>query len=218
MRNNRNLKENDLDRLARLISEEKMEEKELDEIFTGTKAEDLYQGVRGLFKGEGFGYFKYLSKIKNRSAKVVTEIEDIEKFMEELKELKPKVEKLSIAPEKKMRLVKLLDYVINKWEPFFPSYSTAIKEINRLTSEKLTGQRLDVIPGSKKAQIGKDLMKDKDKDLDDLSSPEEIDTDTSTTTTTKKPTSTLKTSGVEPKSEKEATIQEELSRFKQLIK
>lgn len=220
MRNNRNLKESDLDRLVRLISEEEnMEEKELDEILSSTKLGDLYQGVRGFVKGESFGFFKYLSKIKNRSGKVLGEIKDIEKFMTELKDLKPRVEKLSIAPEKKWRLINLLDFVIEKWEPFFPSYSRAIEEINKITSEKLSGERLDVIPGSKENQLGIDYKQDADTKKGEPQKTEFVPLST-TTTTTKKPSGF--SSGSIPKkpelTKADDPILEEVSRFKQLIK
>ena len=219
----RNINESDIERLSKIIVETDSETKELDEILSGRKVGDLLQGVKGLYKGEGFGYFKYLSKIKNRSQKVIKELDDIEKFMEELKELKPRVDKLSIAPEKKMRLLKLLDFVITKWEPFFPGYKKALGDINVLTGEKLGGQRLDVIPGSKRAQIGKDLMMSKDEmsTEDDLSKPEEIEFDTTTTTTTKKSTNPLTTTGEtkgKEEKKKEENLKEEISRFKQLIK
>ena len=219
----RNINKNDIERLSKMIVETESETKELDEILSGTKVGDFFQGVKGFVKGESFGYFKYLSKIKNRSQKVIRELDDIEKFMEELKELKPRVDKLSIAPEKKMRLLKLLDYVTSKWEPFFPGYKKALGEINILATEKLSGQRLDIIPGSKKSQIGKDLSKSKDEisPEDDLSKPEEIELDVTTTTTTKKTTSPFttagQTSGTEEK-EKEENLKEEIDRFKQLIK
>lgn len=219
----RNINESDIERLSNIILETESQTEELDEILSGTKAGDFFQGVRGFMKGESFGYFKFLSKIKNRSQKVIKELDDIEKFMEELKELKPRVDKLSIAPEKKMRLLKLLDFVITKWEPFFPGYKKALGEINLLSTEKLSGQRLDVVPGSKRAQIGKDLMMSKDEmsPEEDLSKPEVVDFDTTTTTTTKKPTNPLTTTGETKGTEekkKEENLKEEIDRFKQLIK
>lgn len=168
------LNEREIQRLVNRITEDSHEE-ELDEIFGGTALGDVYQGVRGFFKGESYGYYKYLSKIKNRSKKVISELEDIENFVKQLGELKPKVEKLTIAPEKKLRLIKLLDYVITKWEPFFPQYNQAIREINKLTSEKLSGERMDVVIGSGQGQIGKDLMKSKDITPKVSNQPQEID-------------------------------------------
>jgi hypothetical protein len=217
----RNINESDIERLSRIIVETDSETKELDEILSGTKVGDFLQGVKGLYKGEGFGYFKYLSKIKNRSQKVIKELDDIEKFMEELKELKPRVDKLSIAPEKKMRLINLLDFVITKWEPFFPGYKKALAEINVLSSEKLGGQRLDVIPGSKKSALGAKYFEDKDAvDGDDNTNTITKTDEPTTTTTTKKP-SGFSSGSISKKPEltkADDPLLEEVSRFKQLIK
>jgi len=200
------LNEREIQRLVNRITEDSHEE-ELDEIFGGTALGDAYQGVRGFFKGESYGYYKYLSKIKNRSKKVISELEDIENFVNQLVDLKPKVERLTIAPEKKLRLLKLLDYVIKKWEPFFPQYNQAIREINKLTSEKLSGERMDVIVGSGQDQIGKDLMKSKDIAPKMSNQPQEIDfedEDEEDDDEISKPidTDSSKTSIVEPAKEK----------------
>ena len=164
------LTESDLYRISKRVIKEREEqelEQELDEIIrfnlpVGTKLGNIYQGIKGFVKGESYGYFNYLSKIKNRSKRVMNELEHIETFVKYLTDLKPKIEKLKIAPEKKLRLLNLLDTAINKWQPFFPQFSDSIKEINKLSHEKLSGERLDVIPGSDVNQLGSDLMKSKD--------------------------------------------------------
>jgi hypothetical protein len=145
------------------ISNRVIEEQELDEIMrfnlpVGTQLGNIYQGIRGFTKGESYSYFNYLSKIKNRSKRVMNEIDHIETFVKYLIDLRPKIEKIKIAPEKKLRLLNLLDRVINKWQPFFPEFSDAIKEVNKLSSEKLSGKRLDVVPGLDPNEIGSDLM------------------------------------------------------------
>jgi hypothetical protein len=153
-------------------------------------------------------------------------------------DLKPKIEKLKIAPEKKLRLLNLLDSVINKWQPFFPEFSSSIKEINKLSSEKLSGERLDVIPGSDFNQLGSDLMKSKDS----FEKPELTDFNSNVSNPKKitKPTISLTNQGsIEPsKEEKEKhekeeqkkksedllnklqgnTLSEERQRFKELIR
>ena len=58
MRKYRKINESDLDRLSKIIRETE----EIDEIFTGSKLEDFFQGVKGLYQGEGFYFFKYLLK------------------------------------------------------------------------------------------------------------------------------------------------------------
>jgi hypothetical protein len=220
------INEKELERLTKIILESEHDKEELDEILTGTKIGDFVQGVKGLYQGEGYYYFKYLSKIKNRSAKVIRELESITKFVDELLELKKRIDKVkNIAPEKKMRLLKLIDTIEKLWKPFQLPFTSSTKEIFNLTNEKLKGERLDVIPGSKKSAIGKDLMGYKDATTkDELSTPEEIELDTElnpikTTTQTKpeKINPLGKTGQVEPQKEK-TPIEEEISRFKQLIK
>lgn len=223
MKNYKKLSEKEIEKLVNLVLETKSDKEEIEEILSGTKVGDFFQGVRGFVKGESFGFFKYLSKIKNKSQKVIKELEDISKFMDELKELRPRIEKLGIAPEKKMRLLNLVDFVTKKWEPFFPGYNEALKEINLLSSEKLSGQRLDVIPGSKRNQMGSDYMKSKDETEVNLNKPEYINPDTSKLTTdtdekSKNPlTNTGEIKGTEEK-EKEENLKEEINRFRQLIK
>ena len=204
MRKYRKINESDLDRLSKIIRETE----EIDEIFTGSKLEDFFQGVKGLYQGEGFYFFKYLSKIKNRSTKVKNELVDIKKFVQELLKLKENIDKIkNIAPEKKLRLLNLIDLVSQLWKPFEIPFSKAVDEINALSSQKLKGERLDVIPGSKKSALGKDYMDDKDEtsSSDDLSKPELINP---TQTTTGPTTNVLAT----------PTITEEIKRFKQLIR
>jgi len=204
MRKYRKINESDLDRLSKIIRETE----EIDEIFTGSKLEDFFQGVKGLYQGEGFYFFKYLSKIKNRSTKVKNELVDIKKFVQELLKLKENIDKIkNIAPEKKLRLLNLIDLVSQLWKPFEIPFSKAVDEINALSSQKLKGERLDVIPGSKKSALGKDYMDDKDEtsSSDDLSKPELINP---TQTTTGPTTNVLATQ----------TITEEIKRFKQLMR
>jgi len=209
--------EKELNRLTKLISES-MDKEELDEILGRTKIGDFFQGVKGLYQGEGFYYFKYLSKIKNRSKKVLSELDDIKKFVEELFELKGRIEKVkNIAPEKKMRLLNLIQEVEALWSPFGLPFTDVITKLNKISSEKLSGERYDVVPDLEKDEIDSDLMSGKEGTSKLPSTPKVNDSTKKTTSTT----STLTTTG-EPedteKKEKEEEIKEEINRFKQLIK
>lgn len=223
-----NFDERELNRLTKLISES-MDKEELDEILGGTKIGDFFQGVKGLYQGEGFYYFKYLSKIKNRSKKVLTELDDIKKFVEELFELKGRIEKVkNIAPEKKLRLLNLIQEVETLWTPFGLPFTDVIKKLNKISSEKLSGERYDVVPDLKKDEIDSDLMSGKEGTGKLTSTPKVV---TPTNDDTKKTSSGTITSkqGVNPltttgetksteEKEKKENLKEEIDRFKQLIK
>jgi hypothetical protein len=197
MRNKSKLTEKELERLTKIIIESEHDKEELDEILTGTKVGDFIQGVKGLYQGEGFYYFKYLSKIKNRSAKVLKELPDIEQFVKELLELRQRIDRIkNIAPEKKWRLLNL---------------SEATKEINLLSSEKLSGERLDVIPGFDKNEMGSSLVASKDEAKGKKSSEVKITKDT------EKPEEKDNIIPIN-RQQKKSAVQEEISRFKQLIK
>lgn len=217
------LTEKDIKNLVYKITEEINTEEELDEVFGGTALGDMYQGIRGYIKGETYGYFKYLSKIKNRSKKVIKELEDAQKFTEELKKLKPNIEKLTIAPEKRQRLLNLLDHVTSKGDLFFPSYVEAMKEINKLTDEKLSGKRLDVVPGSKSNQLGKDLMKSKDNDIN-TNDTEVVDFESKSSLNKQGSVETTKKNNKKSDDEKKLqlilppNLKEEITRFKEMIK
>jgi hypothetical protein len=173
-----------------------------------------------------------LSKIKNRSALVKKEVEDIKKFVEELLQLKGRIDKVkNIAPEKKFRLLNLIDTISKIWVPFELPFTKSIDEINALASQKLKGERLDVIPGSKKSAFGTDYMKDRDEttNQDNLKNPEFVDpnqqTKKSTTSSTGNQLSQKNISPIpdEELSDEEKmllgkTVNEEIKRFKQLIK
>jgi hypothetical protein len=196
-----------------------MDKEELDEILGGTKIGDFFQGVKGFVKGESFGFFKYLSKIKNKSQKVIKQIDDVEKFLEELKELKPKVEKLTIAPEKKLRLINLLDFVTTEGEPFFTEFKEVLTYINELSSQKLSGERYDVVPDLEKDEIDSDLMSGKEEKGKDTSTPKVVTPTKTSSGGGKNPSTTAgETKATEEKKKEEEELKEEINRFKQLIK
>jgi hypothetical protein len=226
MKNQSGINEKELERLTKIILESEHDKEELDEILTGTKVGDFIQGVKGIYQGEGYYYFKYLSKIKNRSAKVIREMDDIKNFVNELLELKTKIEKIkNIAPQKKIRLLNLIDTVSKLWLPFEPPFNKAVREMFNTSNEKLKGERLDVIPGTKKNVVGTDLMQSQEtsKTEDDLNKPEEIpvnfDKETKKAERRINTTSDVTNqSGFEAQKKEDKPIQEEISRFKQLIK
>jgi hypothetical protein len=212
MRNKSKLTEKELERLTKIIIESEHDKEELDEILTGTKVGDFIQGVKGLYQGEGFYYFKYLSKIKNRSAKVLKELPDIEQFVKELLELRQRIDRIkNIAPEKKWRLLNLINKIEKLWQPFNIPFSEATKEINLLSSEKLSGERLDVIPGFDKNEMGSSLVASKDEAKGKKSSEVKITKDT------EKPEEKDNIIPIN-RQQKKSAVQEEISRFKQLIK
>jgi hypothetical protein len=162
-----NLNDYEIKKLTRTIIESELDEQEIDEILGNTMVGNIYQGMRGLFKGEGYNYYRFLNKIKNRSGGIKKQLKDVNDFVIYLKELRPKIEKLSyIAVEKKARLLILVDLIIKQWSSFFSEFEKTVEQVNTLASEKLKGERLDVIPNLEKNKLGLDLMKSKDKKIE----------------------------------------------------
>jgi|688.fasta_scaffold603773_1 hypothetical protein len=220
------LNDYEIKKLVKTILESELEEQEIDEILGNTMVGNIYQGMRGLFKGEGYNYYRFLNKIKNRSNGIKKQLQDVNDFVIYLQELRPKIEKLSyIAAEKKARLLILVDLIIKQWTSFFSEFEDAVKQVNTLASEKLKGERLDVIPNLDKNVLGSDLMKSKDKKTEPpagnnlLSNLRDAIGGNNTPTDDSKNKNNKKTDDdKDGKIEIPKDLKEEILRFKQIIK
>lgn len=122
------LTESDIKRLVNKV----IEEKEIEEgIFDPIK--DVYHGVRGLVRGQGYSYSKYTSSLQN----LVKDLQRLDKpnhkIMTELTNLRKKVDGSRIPTDRKNELLRNIDGAINN----FNTYANFIKRIDELTSNTL---------------------------------------------------------------------------------
>lgn len=122
------LTESDIKRLVNKV----IEEKEIEEgIFDPIK--DVYHGVRGLVRGQGYSYSKYTSSLQN----LVKDLQRLDKpnhkIMTELTNLRKKVDDSRMPTDRKNELLRNIDGAINN----FNTYAEFIKKIDELTSNTL---------------------------------------------------------------------------------
>ena len=118
--------------LARIVKKT-IEEQEMEEgLFDGVK--DAYQGLKGVWRGEGYDYYKYTSSLRNITKKLKKLDEPNHKTMIELNSLKSKVGTSKMAPTKKQNLVDTIDKAIQ----YFNAYAGLIDKIDQIASTKLS--------------------------------------------------------------------------------
>ena len=103
--------------------------------------QDTFQGLKGAFTGKGFGYFKFLSSLRNLVRKLKKIDEPNEKVIENLKKLRDKIEQAqgleSLEDEKRDRLT----YAIDKAIESFRNYSRYVNTIEKVSTRALLGVR-----------------------------------------------------------------------------
>lgn len=110
-----------------------IQEQEVEEgLFDGVK--DVYHGLKGVWRGEGYDYYKYTSSLKNIAKKLKKLDEPNHQTMIELNELKGKILYSKMGDEKKRNLVD----TINKATQYFNAYADLINKIEQIASNKLS--------------------------------------------------------------------------------
>jgi len=101
-------------------------------IFTPVKS--MYQGLKGVWRGEGYDYYKYVSSLRTISRKLKKLDEPNHKIMNDLNSLKNKVNISKMDPTKKQNLVDSIDKAIQH----FNAYAGLIDKIDQIASNKLS--------------------------------------------------------------------------------
>lgn len=123
------LTEYDLERIViKVIQEQEMEEGIFDPIV------DRYQGLKGVWRGEGYDYFKHLSSLRGLTRQLKKLDRPNIKIMDELLTLKGKVSSSKMPPDKKQNLTDTIDKAIQH----FNAYSTLINTIEQMASQRLS--------------------------------------------------------------------------------
>ena len=114
------LTEKDLNKLVeRVIKEQEMEEGFLDPV------KNVYQGLKGAWRGEGYEYYKYMSTLNNIIKDLKRADRPNHKLMDNLLELKEKIKTSTMQKSKK----NLLEKFIDEAEKYFNLYQTSLDGI-----------------------------------------------------------------------------------------
>ena len=103
--------------------------------------QDRYYGLKGGFTGKGYGYFKFLSSLRNLTRRLKKIDEPNEVVIKELNILKDKIEQASgwesLDDDKKDKLVYAIDQAINS----FRQYSRYVNTIEKVATRALQGKK-----------------------------------------------------------------------------
>jgi hypothetical protein len=118
------LSESDLEKIVQKVIEEQETQEGLG---------DIYQGLKGVWRGEGYDYFKYLSSLRGITRKLKKLDEPNVRVMGDLYQLRTKVDTSKMPTDKKSNLLNTIDAAMDH----FKSYSTLINKIEQLSTQKL---------------------------------------------------------------------------------
>jgi hypothetical protein len=118
------LSESDLEKIVQKVIEEQETQEGLG---------DIYQGLKGFWRGEGYDYFKYLSSLRGITRKLKKLDEPNVRVMGDLYQLRTKVDTSKMPTDKKSNLLNTIDAAMDH----FKSYSTLINKIEQLSTQKL---------------------------------------------------------------------------------
>lgn len=117
----------------RLLEKRLINEKEEVEegVFSGIK--DAYHGLKGVWRGYGYDFSKHASSLRGLVRQLRKLDEPNTDVMNELSELRAKVDASSMPPERKQELLSNIDGAINN----FNTYSSYIVNIENITNNIL---------------------------------------------------------------------------------
>jgi hypothetical protein len=118
------LTESDLEKIVKKVIEEQETQEGLG---------DVYQGLRGVWRGYGYDYYKYYSMLRNLTRKLKKLDEPNTKIMTQLSDLKDKVQASKMPEQSKFDLENTIEEAVN----YFTSYASAIDRIEQLASKTL---------------------------------------------------------------------------------
>lgn len=122
------LTEADLEKIVKqVIEEQETQEGVFDPLV------NAYQGLKGVWRGEGYDYFKYLSSLRGITRKLKKLDEPNVKVMGDLYQLRSKVDTSKMPQDKKTNLLGAIDSAMDH----FKSYSTLINKIEQLATQRL---------------------------------------------------------------------------------
>ena len=112
---------------------EKIVKRVIEEQETQEGISDVYQGLKGVWRGYGYDYYKYTSTLRNLTRKLKKLDEPNTRIMTQLADLKGKVQASKMPAQSKFDLENEIDDAVN----YFTSYANAIDKIEKITSQTL---------------------------------------------------------------------------------
>jgi hypothetical protein len=107
---------------------------------------DRYQGLKGAFTGKGYGYFKFLSSLRNLVRKLKKLDEPNESVMNDLQKLRLDIEQASGWESLEDQKKKNLTFAIDKAIESFRDYSKYVNTIEILSTNVLQGKPTTTSP------------------------------------------------------------------------
>ena len=119
-------------RIKKIIREEINKKQEIDEAILDP-VRDVWSGVKGVFRGEGYSYYKYLSQLKNLSRDLKKLDKPNHNIMKKLNEINSHIQQSKMRPEQKQNIKTIIDNATHH----FNQYSRYIEAIEQAISNKI---------------------------------------------------------------------------------
>ena len=123
-------KEKIIDELVKKVKI-KINEETNEGVFDSVK--DSYQGLKGVWRGEGYDYFKYLSSLRRQIQTLKKLDKPNAKIFNNLKNLKQQITNSKMPDDKKNKINRTIDLSFQ----YFKSYQDALDSVELLISQKI---------------------------------------------------------------------------------
>jgi len=128
----KSLKEENIDLLVQKIKSSLHESESNEGIFDPIK--DAYTGLKGVWRGEGYDYFKYLSSLRSQIKTLQKLDEPNKKIFGNLNNLKQKIQSSKMPQQKKDNIENAINLAIQH----FDTYQNLINSIENLITQKIS--------------------------------------------------------------------------------
>lgn len=95
----------------------RLHEEEVDENVFG----DVYQGLRGVWRGYGYDFYKYTNQVDNISKSVERHTRKVDKMIDKLVDLERKINLSKMPPQYKSELKQEINAMVQEYEKFLLS-------------------------------------------------------------------------------------------------
>lgn len=117
--------------LVSIIKQVIQEQENNEGVFDGIK--NVAQGLKGVWRGEGYDYFNYLSSLQNNLKNLQRLDKPNIKIMQTLQNLKTKIASSKMRQDRKDTITNAIDNAVY----YFNQYSTKINQIERLAGQEI---------------------------------------------------------------------------------
>lgn len=117
--------------LVSIIKQVIQEQENNEGVFDGIK--NVAQGLKGVWRGEGYDYFNYLSSLQNNLKNLQRLDKPNVKIMQTLQNLKTKIASSKMKQDRKDTITNAIDNAVY----YFNQYSAKINQIERLAGREI---------------------------------------------------------------------------------